>query len=148
MTSSVYFPNAIRASKGRRSPGLPVYATSSISSSAVHEKLGHRNLSPWFISIPVINTRLRLVFLNPRRIHQSSISRFGTVKGSVILCLSFLWFCFFIFALAKRFGTREKKWPRPFLGDPPTLVYGREDLQRIWQWEIASGHYPSRRPSK
>ncbi|KAK7053032.1 hypothetical protein VNI00_004353 [Paramarasmius palmivorus] len=30
------------------------------------------------------------------------------------------------------------------VGDPPTLVYRREDLQRIWNWEIESGHYPSR----
>ncbi|KAK1232320.1 hypothetical protein PQX77_004571 [Marasmius sp. AFHP31] len=27
----------------------------------------------------------------------------------------------------------------------PTLVFRREDLQRIWHWEIASGHHPSRR---
>jgi WD repeat and SOF domain-containing protein 1 len=152
MTSSVYFPNVPRVSNGRRSAGLPVYSTSSTSSSAVQEKLGHRNLSPWLISIPlslpVIRTRFRVFFLNPRRLHQSSVLRFGRVKGSVILSLGFLWFCFFIFALAKRFGTGEKKWPRPFLGDPPTLVYGRQDLQHIWQWEIASGHYPSRRPSK
>ncbi|KAF8585562.1 hypothetical protein K439DRAFT_1632567 [Ramaria rubella] len=30
-------------------------------------------------------------------------------------------------------------------GDPPTLVYAREDLQRVWEWEIASGHFPSSR---
>ena len=142
MTSSVF---TTRVSKGRRSAVLPVYSTSSF---AVQKKFGHRNLSPWFISIPITRTPFRLVFLNPRRLGQSSFLLFGPVKGSVILCLCFLSFCFFIFAFAKRFGTREKKWPRPFLGDPPTLVYGREDLRRIWQWEIASGHYPSRWPSK
>jgi len=142
MASSVYSP-------GHRSPGLPVYSTTS---SAVREKFSYHNLSPWLISIPLplpcIRKPLRLFFLNPRRLHQFTILRFGRAKGSVILTLAFLSFLFFIFALAKRFGTREKKWPRPFLGDPPTLVYKREDLQRIWQWEIASGHYPSRRPSK
>lgn len=51
---------------------------------------------------------------------------------------------FTTFALAKRFVTEEKTWPA-FTGDPPTLVFKREDLQRIWSWEIASGHYPSRR---
>ena len=29
----------------------------------------------------------------------------------------------------------------------PTLVFGRQDLRRIWQWEIAAGHYPSTRRS-
>jgi hypothetical protein len=29
----------------------------------------------------------------------------------------------------------------------PTLVFGRQDLRRIWQWEIAAGHYPSVRRS-
>jgi len=29
----------------------------------------------------------------------------------------------------------------------PTLVFGRQDLRRIWQWEIAAGHYPSARRS-
>ncbi|KAG6835645.1 hypothetical protein H0H93_016233 [Arthromyces matolae] len=27
-----------------------------------------------------------------------------------------------------------------------TLVFRREDLQRIWKWEIASGHFPSSQP--
>lgn len=31
--------------------------------------------------------------------------------------------------------------------EPPTLVFQREDLQRIWKWEIASGHYPSTQSS-
>jgi WD repeat and SOF domain-containing protein 1 len=149
--TSVYLRDAPRASNGRRSPGLPVYNTSSFSSSAVQEKLGHRNFSPWSIPIPLPLQSIRLqprLLLNPRRLYQSSASRFGRVKGCVILSLGILGFFFTIFALVKRFGTREKKWPRPFLGDPPTLIYGREDLQRIWQWEIASGHYPSRRPSK
>jgi WD repeat and SOF domain-containing protein 1 len=145
--TSVYLRDSPRASNGRRSAasGLPVYNTSSFSSSAVQEKLGHRNLS---LSLGGRRLHPRLLLLSPRRLYQSSASRFGRVKGCVILSLGILGFLFFIFALVKRFGTREKKWPRPFLGDPPTLIYGREDLQRIWQWEIASGHYPSRRPSK
>jgi DDB1- and CUL4-associated factor 13 len=150
MSPSAYLPNAHgRPSNGRRSAGLPVYSTS-FSSSAVQEKFGHRHLSPWLISLPLpgVRKRLRLFCLNPRRLYQSSILRFGRVKGSVILSLGYLVVLFFIFALAKRFGTRERKWPRPFLGDPPTLIYRREDLQRIWRWEIASGHYPSHQPSK
>lgn len=30
--------------------------------------------------------------------------------------------------------------------EPSSLIYSREDLRRIWEWEIASSHYPSRRP--
>ena len=36
---------------------------------------------------------------------------------------------------------------RSFKVTSPTLVYDREDLQKIWSWEISSGHYPSRRES-
>ncbi|KAK1216072.1 hypothetical protein PQX77_021303 [Marasmius sp. AFHP31] len=36
----------------------------------------------------------------------------------------------------------SESWPA--VGDPSTLVFQREDLQRIWDWEIRSGHYPSR----
>ncbi|KAG6818024.1 hypothetical protein H0H87_009179 [Tephrocybe sp. NHM501043] len=74
------------------------------------------------------------------------IARFGRSAGSAVLCIGFFLLVFITFALAKRFGTKAKKWPRPFIGDPSTLVFEREDLQRIWNWEIASGHYPSRRP--
>jgi WD repeat and SOF domain-containing protein 1 len=62
-----------------------------------------------------------------------------------MLVLFILLAFFFIFALARRFGTHAKQWP--LTKDPRTLVYGREDLQKIWKWEIESGHYPSRKAS-
>lgn len=66
----------------------------------------------------------------------------------MLLCLSILATVFTVFALHKRFATQEKAWPTfPSVGDPPTLVYRPEDLQRIWEWEIAAGHYPSSRKS-
>ncbi|KAG6829925.1 hypothetical protein H0H92_002948 [Tricholoma furcatifolium] len=34
----------------------------------------------------------------------------------------------------------SENWPP---SDPSTLVFRRDDLQRIWKWEVASGHYPS-----
>lgn len=146
--NSVYSSSRPRVSNGRMSPGLPVHHTTS---SAVQEKR-YRNSSSWLISIPLqlpgTRVHFHLCLPNPRYVHQSSTSRFGRVKGSIILGLGCLWFLFSIFALAKRFGTRERKWPSPFLGDPPTLIYRRKDLQRIWQWEVASGHYPSHHPSK
>ena len=51
-----------------------------------------------------------------------------------------------VFALAKRFGSQEKQWPT-ILPNDSTLVFQREDLRKIWEWEIASGHYPSSRKS-
>ncbi|KAF7346844.1 Snorna binding protein [Mycena sanguinolenta] len=35
------------------------------------------------------------------------------------------------------------EWDEETSDEPSTLVFRREDLQRIWNWEIASGHYPS-----
>lgn len=34
-------------------------------------------------------------------------------------------------------------WHGPFLGDPSTLVITKEEVARIWQWEVMSGHHPS-----
>jgi len=154
MASSIYFPvprrpNGHHNLKSRASNGLPIH------SSAVQEKL-HRHRDPhslsWIIPVSLAipglqNRRLRVLVPNPNRLHQLSVSRFGRKRGRLLLCFAFLIMIFTTFALAKRFGTEEKKWPAPFT-DPPTLVFKREDLQRIWQWEISSGHYPSRRASK
>lgn len=127
--------------------GLPVY---SASSSAVQEKLGLRH-PPWWLSVSLPipgfpSRRLRLVALHPYRLHEFTISRFGRKRGSLFLCISILALIFTTFSLAQRFGSQDKQWPT-FTRDPPTLVYRREDLQRIWLWEISSGHYPSRRKS-
>lgn len=153
MASSSYFSKPQRQNglhRGRLSVSnaLPVYSSSS---SAVQEKYARRaQLSPWWIpvsvAIPGLRTRrLRILVLNPRRVHDFSMTRFGRKRGSLLLCLAIMAIVFATFALAKRFGTHAKQWPTPFTGDQPTLVYKREDLQRIWQWEIDSGHYPSRR---
>ncbi|KAJ7630829.1 glycosyltransferase family 32 protein [Roridomyces roridus] len=115
-------------------------------SSTIQEKYQAR-LSPWFfpftLPIPGLRTR-RLWIPNPRRIYQFSVSRFGRKKGFLVMLFAVAVLAFTMFALTKRFATEEKTWPA-FSGDPPTLVFKREDLQRIWAWEVASGHYPSRR---
>ncbi|KAJ7654932.1 glycosyltransferase family 32 protein [Mycena polygramma] len=118
-------------------------------SPAIREEKYHGRVYPWFITLPLaipgIRTRrLRIWLPNPGRMHQFSVSRFGRKRGLAVMVFVFAAMVFATFALAKRFGTEEKTWPA-FTGDPPTLVFRREDLQRIWTWEIASGHYPSRR---
>lgn len=148
MASSIYLPVSPRPNghreKGRLSNGLPSYST------AVQEKMGSRHshslswTTPITLPIPGVKTRrLRILVPNIARFHQSSVARFGRRKGPAILCLSIFAFVFTIFALAKRFATEDKKWPTTPFGTPPTLVFGRQELQRIWQWEIESGHYPS-----
>jgi WD repeat and SOF domain-containing protein 1 len=95
----------------------------------------------------VRSRRLRLFVLNPSRLHQFSVARFGKKRGPFVLSLSLFLILFVVFALTKRFATRTKQWPLA-PGEPSTLVFRRQDLQRIWKWEIASGHYPSRRESQ
>ena len=155
MATSSYFARPQRSGthRGRLSisNALPIYfSSSSASSTAVQEKFAKKALrSSWWIPLYIPGLRrLRVFFLNPRRLHDFSMTRFGRKRGSLLLCLSISCLIFFTFALAKRFGTHAKQWPTPFTGDPPTLVYKREDLQRIWQWEVTSGHYPSRQRSE
>ena len=155
MATSSYFARPQRSGthRGRLSisNALPVYfSSSSASSTAVQEKYAKKALrSSWWIPLYIPGLRrLHVFFLNPRRLHDSSMTRFGRKRGSLLLCLTISCLIFFAFALAKRFGTHAKQWPTPFTGDPPTLVYRREDLQRIWHWEVSSGHYPRRQRSE
>lgn len=134
MTSSAYFATPRRSF-------LPSYA---------HEK-NHRlrvHLPPWFvpISCTIRNRRLRFFVPNLRRLYATSVLCFGRRTGSAILFFAFLLFVLFVFSLAKSLVARPK-WSRPFIGDPNTLIFESEDLQRIWHWEISSGHYPSHHPS-
>ncbi|KAJ7706290.1 hypothetical protein B0H17DRAFT_1036612 [Mycena rosella] len=139
-SSSISFSKRPSGQKGR---SLPHY-----NFSAVQEKY-HGRIAPWFVSVPLAipglrTRRLRFWLPNPRRIHQFSVSRFGRKRGFAVMVFAFAAMVFTTFALAKRFATEEKTWP-VFTGDPPTLVFQREDLIGIWKWEISSGHYPSRR---
>lgn len=154
MATSIYFPSRSNgfADTPHHSNGLPVYNNSS---SAVQEKWHrHNRTSSWFlpISLPIpgVRTRrLRLMAPNLSRLHQSSVARFGRRRGTVILCIGMIAAIYLIFAVHKRFGSEAKTWPTPFpAGDPSTLVYRREDLRRIWEWEIAAGHYPSSHKSE
>ena len=130
------------------SNALPVYS----SSSAVKEKYARMMKdNPWFISfaLPLPGYRMRrlhIYIINPRRLHAFSTVRFGRKKGTVLLGFFLTFLVLSTFALVKRFGGAEKKWP--FQGGPGSLVFEREDLQRIWNWEVASGHYPSRHRSE
>ncbi len=126
--------------RGRLSIGtaLPLFLSPS---SAVQEKYArYAAQAPWFavisITVPFVSIlRIRLFFLNPWKPYAIIVARFGRGRGLLLLFLSFLLFVVFFKLLF-------------FGGDRPSLVFKREDLQRIWHWEIASGHFPSRQESE
>ncbi|KAG8919468.1 hypothetical protein FRC02_001636 [Tulasnella sp. 418] len=74
-------------------------------------------------------------------------ARIGRRRASFFVWLALAFLLWVGFSLIRAVHSqRHPRWTQPIIGDPPTLVFGREDLRRIWNWEIASGHYPSKRP--
>ena len=150
--SSIYFSPNHRSTNSRETArltnGLPSY------SSAVQEKLyrNGRSSPSWLVplSTPIPGMRgrrLRLWVPNPARIHQVSVARFGRKRGVLLMFFGVFLLVFTTFAVHRRFNSPERQWPTFPTGDPPTLVFARADLQRIWKWEIESGHYPSSQQS-
>jgi WD repeat and SOF domain-containing protein 1 len=146
---------------GTRSSGRPKLSSSSTPlpsfSDSIHEKhrLTHSNsgLRAWFVPfdvatppVPGFVRRQRVRLYLPLPIVQLRRRAGKTKQGTASLVLTVFIALLMIFALHKRFATRSKSWPQFVAGAPPSLVYGRSDLRRIWLWEIASGHYPSSRP--
>lgn len=82
-------------------------------------------------------------FPNLRGLQQVIVTRFKKRSALLIVLASGI-LAFIVFALLRRFGSPNKSWPGE---EAPTLIFRREDLKTIWRWEIASGHYPSRRSS-
>jgi DDB1- and CUL4-associated factor 13 len=123
--------------------------------SAVQEKLQHRHshsdswTKPFLIPIPGVRTRrLRILLPYSERLHQFGVSRLGRKRARLAACLSCLTVILIVFFFSKKLdgsGWREESKSG---SEPSTLVFRREDLQRIWNWEIASGHYPSRRSGR
>lgn len=135
---SVYFPTP----RGNGSLPTSVYQEKM-------ERKGGSHVNGWFtpVYIPFPGSRSRhiRIFLPtlPRKFH---ILGHGRRRGLLLTFLGAM-FIFALISLTRR--TDEKPWsPPPFLSDPPTLIFKREDLQRVWKWEISSGHYPSRRSRK
>ncbi|KIP04098.1 hypothetical protein PHLGIDRAFT_110061 [Phlebiopsis gigantea 11061_1 CR5-6] len=148
MAASIYLSRSNGfAEKPHPGNGLPTY------NAAVREKQ-HRHhhsvswLNPVSLPIPGVRTRrLRLMLPNFSRLYHSSQVRFGRRRGPLVLFLGLFAVIYVVLAVTKRLTSDDQSWssPIPFAGEPSTLVYKREDLQRIWEWEIAAGHYPSSR---
>jgi hypothetical protein len=120
-------------------------------SSAVQEKLHRSNGSaaswtkPVLLPIPGVRTRrLRIFVPNVSSFSQIRGSRGRRSRGPLLLCFACLALILTVIVLRSQ-STRQwtENWPPP-LGESSTLVFRREDLQRIWKWEVASGHFPSR----
>ncbi|KAJ7690707.1 hypothetical protein B0H17DRAFT_1201544 [Mycena rosella] len=126
----------LRQNQNGRPLALPKYYPS-------EDKYHKRPPQPWLkIPLSACGLRFQLVLPNLKSAYLSAVSRFGRMRGALVLFLTFLAICFAVFAFVRRFGSPQRKWPG---GDAPHLVFKREDLGKIWRWEIASGHYPSRR---
>ncbi|KAG6856632.1 hypothetical protein H0H87_002382, partial [Tephrocybe sp. NHM501043] len=118
-------------------------------SSAVEEKLYRANaVHPWTrpISLPIpgVRTRrLRILVPNFGALQPVRGARRRS-RGPLVVCLACMALFFTVMMLSRGRDNRQwtENWP-PSTTEQSTLVFRREDLQRIWKWEIASGHYPS-----
>lgn len=122
-------------------------------SSAVQEKLHRANGSaswtrPVLLPIPGIRTRrLRIFVPNVTSFPQMRSSRVRRSRGPLLLCVACMALILTVIVLRSQSSRQwTENWPPP-IGESSTLVFRREDLQRIWKWEVASGHFPSRMTS-
>ncbi|KAI0639697.1 hypothetical protein C8Q77DRAFT_1069629 [Trametes polyzona] len=79
----------------------------------------------------------------PVGLYKASVTRFGRRRGPALLGACCLVLVLTALAFHSRFLSERRSWP--LLGATSSVVFEREDLRRIWEWEIASGHYPSTR---
>lgn len=112
----------------------------------------HRSRIEWtrpvLLPIPGVRTR-RLRIIVPT-VPQFGGFRLGRRRGPFLFCIACMAVVFTFVVFSKRLGGSDwnDQWgPAVAPPDPSTLVFGREDLRRIWHWEIASGHFPSRASS-
>ncbi|KAF8169519.1 glycosyltransferase family 32 protein [Pholiota molesta] len=120
-------------------------------SSAVEEKLERQHRQSWTrpvsLSIPGVRTRrLRILVPNAGPFNTLRVNRMRRKRGPLLVALACLAVFFTVLLVSKSFGRSDwgDQWQGGSTTEPPTLVFKRRDLQKIWKWEIASGHYPSR----
>lgn len=124
-------------------------------SSAVEEKLHRSNGStswtrPVSLPIPGVRTRrLRILVPNVGSFQQMRGARVRRSRGPLLVCFACMALFLTVMVFSRNHGSRDQwpeNWP-PSSGESSTLVFHREDLQRIWKWEVASGHFPSHQTS-
>ena len=91
-------------------------------------------------------SRMALLAAAPVGLYKASVTRFGRRRGPALLCFCCLVLFLTSFAFHSRFVSKARRWPG--MRGTSTVVFGTEQLRKIWEWEILSGHYPSTRPSE
>jgi WD repeat and SOF domain-containing protein 1 len=123
-------------------------------SSVIEEKLERQHKSSWikpiFLAIPgVPNRRLRILVPNVGPFNRQHMARIKRKRGPLLVVVACL--AVFLTVVIVTKGIGHSDWNNQWQGAPTsessTLVFKREDLQIIWKWEIASGHYPSSQSS-
>jgi hypothetical protein len=156
--------------KARRSPLPSHHKSSSSSSSAYAEKLHNLDTSysssshfssldsptpsSWttvFVPLPFSrpSRKVRLSLPIPARLSR----RIGG-RRALLLLVGLLVMVFWLMGLMKGKGKRLSGgdgdndggggWVNPFK-DPGTLVFTKEEVRSVWEWEVMSGHWPSTR---
>lgn len=118
-------------------------------SSAINEKATHRSSASWsahvLVPIPGVQSRkLRLVYPRLSTLRKQRIPLLLSIA-----CLTLFIYFYSPFSSKANYNSADWKIEPPWTpaADPSTLVFRRGDLQKIWQWEIDSGHFPTRRSS-
>jgi len=113
-------------------------------SSAVQEKMkAQTTRRPWPIPLPASTSgaksrRVRVKVVCSEDVRPASwISRARLVSRCCAFLGGLLATCVVLILL----GTEETNWTPTFRDS--TLVFSRDELQKIWRWEIDSGHHPS-----
>ncbi|KAJ7507259.1 glycosyltransferase family 32 protein [Mycena galericulata] len=115
------------------SGALPLHSSAVLEKEQLQRSINNATwLRPVLIPIPGVRTRRLRVLVPSLRVRRH--------RGPLLVCFACLAVVITVVLVSRNFGRNE--WEPPS-EEPPTLVFHREDLQRIWNWEIASGHFPS-----
>lgn len=124
---------------------LPTTHSSAITEKAAHRSSASLSWNTRLVPIPGVESRkLRVVYPKVTKLWEKRLPLLA-----VILCLALLTFVYSPFSSKANYNSADWKIEPPWTpaADPSTLVFRRADLQKIWQWEIDSGHFPTRRSS-
>ncbi|KAG8894536.1 hypothetical protein FRC01_012900, partial [Tulasnella sp. 417] len=110
-----------------------------------NSRLASRFVTHFSVPLPGLRRPITVPLPIPPAVWSYAVVKLGRKKASWLVW-SLLFTLGWFLLLGIRKWEHGSKWNGDDDGEEPTLVYGREDLRRIWQWEIDSGHYPSIRP--
>lgn len=153
--SSIHIPTPPGKRLREKNRSISILPQLPIAANSVYEKDPYRWGRSWttayYFPLPWPSSRrgvrrLRITLPIPRRLSQSmknlgrSLPRWTQVVAA-LAAITFLWH---LYEFARRHGTPLP--PLPFFRGT-TRVFSTDDLRRIWEWEVASGHFQSSRKS-